>query len=282
MSSEEPVVHPGHVAVVTGAASGIGYRLAQRFAREGMSVVMADVEQPALEQAAASLKSDGGVLPVLTDVSKLEQLHHLRDRTLEAFGSVQVVCNNAGVSVGSPAPIWEMPQSDWDWVLGVNFWGILNGLRTFMPILVEQPAAHVVNTSSLVGVVTGHGGPYSVSKHASAALTESLYFQLAESYPNVGVSLLIPGGVRTNLANAGRNRPPSDDGEMAGQRGGDESASIGALMASGMDPIDVAGLVVDAIRTRRFYIMTRPNRNDAVRRRGHEILDGGPPRHWMS
>jgi NAD(P)-dependent dehydrogenase (short-subunit alcohol dehydrogenase family) len=269
------VVAPGRVAVVTGAASGIGFALSERFAGEGMRVVMADVEAPALAEAADLLAGRGAeVLPVVTDVSSDEQVNALRDRALEAFGAVHLLCNNAGVS-GQGRTMWEMSHRDWEWVLGVNLWGVINGVRAFVPVLLEQDAAHVVNTASLAGVTTGILGPYSVSKHAVVALSESLHFQLAQHGGAVGVSVLCPGWVRTRIGDSDRNRPadlepppPVDPGLLAGMR---------HLLDSGMEPAQVAGHVVDAIRAGRFYVLTHPEMNEGIRRRAEEILAGGPP-----
>ena len=201
-------VGPGRVAVITGAASGIGLGLAERFAAEGMRVVMADVEEPALAKAAAELAGNGAsVLPVVTDVSDRAAVDALRDAALSAFGAVHVVCNNAGVG-GPHGPLWECPPAEWDWVLGVNLEGVMNGVRAFMPVLLEQDAGHLLNTSSIFGVFAGTLGPYGVSKHAVAALSETLHFNLQSlGVTHVGVSVLCPGAVRTNFGTSARNRP---------------------------------------------------------------------------
>jgi NAD(P)-dependent dehydrogenase (short-subunit alcohol dehydrogenase family) len=275
MEGRSGAVAPGRVAVVTGAASGIGLALSQRFAAEGMRVVMADVEGPALAEAADLLAGRGAeVLPVLTDVASGEQVDALRDRALEAFGSVHVVCNNAGVA-GLGRPMWEMSRRDWEWVLGVNLWGVINGIRAFIPVLLEQDAAHVVNTASLAGLTTGVLGPYSVTKHGVVALSEGLHHQLAQRGASVGVSVLCPGWVRTRIGDSDRNRPP--DLEPAPQLD-PQQASVGRqLLESGMDPSEVAGHVVDAIRSGRFYVLTHPEFNEGIRRRAEEVLAGAPP-----
>ena len=271
-------VGPGRVAVVTGAASGIGLGLCERFAAEGMHVVMADVEEPALAKAAAALAGAGAsVLPAVTDVSDRAAVDALRDAALSAFGAVHVVCNNAGVG-GSHGPLWECPPGEWDWVLGVNLEGVMNGVRTFMPLLLEQDAGHLVNTSSVFGVFAGILGPYGVSKHAVAALTETLHFNLKSlGVTHVGVSVLCPGAVRTNFGTSARNRPAwagpavTDEAEQASAERFDQLSVLGA------SPAAVAAMVVDAIRARRFYILTSGNRNEAIARRGEEIVAGGPP-----
>lgn len=271
-------ISPGRVAVVTGAASGIGRGLAERFAAEGMHVVMADVEEPALAKAAAELAGNGAsVLPVVTDVSDRAAVEALRDAALSAFGAVHVVCNNAGVG-GPHGPLWECPPGEWDWVLGVNLEGVMNGVRTFMPVLLEQETGHLVNTSSIFGVFAGILGPYGVSKHAVTALTETLHFNLRSlGVTHVGVSVLCPGAVRTNFGTSSRNRPAA-----AGPAAMDEAEQSSAerfnqLSVLGASPAEVAGLVVAGVRARRFYILTSENRNEAVLRRGQEIVAGDPP-----
>jgi NAD(P)-dependent dehydrogenase (short-subunit alcohol dehydrogenase family) len=272
-------VSPGRVVVVTGAASGIGFGLAERFAAEGLHVVMADVEEPALSKAAATLAESGAsVLPVVTDVADLSAVEALRDAALSQFGAVHVVCNNAGVG-GPHGPLWECPPGEWDWVLGVNLNGVMNGVRAFMPVLLSQDAGHLLNTSSIFGAFAGTLGPYGVSKHAVTALTETLYFNLrSQGVAHVGVSVLCPSAVRTNFGTSSRNRPdgagpaaPRDEAERASAERFDELSVLGA------SPAEVAGMVVDGIRSRRFYILTSDNRHAAVQRRGEEIVAGGPP-----
>jgi NAD(P)-dependent dehydrogenase (short-subunit alcohol dehydrogenase family) len=278
-------IAPGRVAVVTGAASGIGLGLSERFAAEGMHVVMADVEEPALAKAAAGLAGSIGknnegasVLPVVTDVSDRAAVDALRDAALSAFGAVHVVCNNAGVG-GGHGPLWECPPGEWDWVLGVNLDGVMNGVRTFMPVLLEQDAAHLLNTSSVFGVFAGTLGPYGVSKHAVTALTETVYFNLKSlGVTHVGVSVLCPSAVRTNFGTSARNRPPAAGPATIRDEAAQASADrFDELSKLGSSPAEVAERVVNGIRSRRFYILTSDNRHDPVLRRGQEIVAGGPP-----
>jgi NAD(P)-dependent dehydrogenase (short-subunit alcohol dehydrogenase family) len=273
------VIEENRVAVVTGAASGIGLGLAERFAAEGMRVVLADVEEPALAKAAAALAGTGAsVLPVVTDVASLAAVETLRDAALSAFGAVHVVCNNAGVG-GPHGPLWECPPGEWDWVLGVNLNGIMNGVRAFMPVLLAQDAGHMVNTSSIFGVFAGILGPYGVSKHAVTALTETLYFNLRSlGVTHVGVSVLCPGAVHTNFGTSARNRPASAGPPLVTGPAETESAErFSTLTALGASPAEVARIVVDGIRSGRFYLLTSANRNAEVARRGEEIVAGGPP-----
>jgi NAD(P)-dependent dehydrogenase (short-subunit alcohol dehydrogenase family) len=244
-----------------------------------MHVVRAVVDEPALAKAAAGLAGAGAsVLPVRTDVSDRAAVDALRDAALSAFGAVHVVCNNAGVG-GPHGPLWECPPGEWDWVLGVNLEGVMNGVRTFMPVLLEQDAGHLVNTSSIFGVFAGTLGPYGVSKHAVAALSETLHFNLKSlGVTHVGVSVLCPGAVRTNFGTSARNRPAWAGPAVARDENEEASAErFDQLSLLGASPAEVAAMVADGIRSRRFYILTSGNRNEAVLRRGQEIVAGGPP-----
>ena len=279
MAGSADVVAPGRVAVVTGAASGIGLGLCERFTAERMAVVMADVEEPALSEAAAKLAAQGAsVLPVRTDVSSAEQVEALRDEALRAFGAVHLLCNNAGVG-GPHGPLWQVPAGDWEWVLRVNLGGVINGIRAFVPLLAGQDAAHIVNTASVFGVFAGALGPYGISKHAIVALSETLYFQLRSEAPKVGLSVLCPGAVRTRFGSSARNRPawagPAPEPSDAERTSAEQFGRLQEL--AGADPADVAAAVVEGIRSQRFYILTSVNRNEAIRRRGEEIVAGGPP-----
>jgi len=266
------LVGAGRVAVVTGAASGIGRAMAERFAGEGMRVVMADIEEPALSEAAALVERRGGeVLPVRTDVSRPEQVDALRDRALDAFGAVHVVCNNAGVGGWERGvSIWELTLTEWDWVLGVNLWGVIHGMRTFLPVLLEQPAAHVVNTASIAGLIPARG-PYGVSKHGVVALSEGLSLELRQRGAAVGVSVLCPGYVKTRILESARNRP--DTVPSPGSLRVDDHP----LLRSGIEPAVVADRVVDAIRAGRFYVLTHEDSIAAVRRRADQVVAGDLP-----
>lgn len=242
------------VAVVTGAASGIGLALAERFLEEGMRVVMADIEAAPLEAAAARVDPSGErVLPVPTDVRKPEQIQALADRTLERFGGVHVVCNNAGVAPGGP--MLETTPEDWRWVMDVNVLGVAYGVTTFAPLLVEAGEGHIVNLASEAGITTNSAlGVYCASKHAVVGLTESLYRELEET--PVGVSVVCPSLVRTEIFHSERNR---DDGIEEGPKA---VAVMGmlreAIAAGGIQPADVADHIVSAIKEDRFWVFTHP------------------------
>jgi NAD(P)-dependent dehydrogenase (short-subunit alcohol dehydrogenase family) len=252
--------------------------LCRRFADEGMRVVLADVEAAALEAAAAELTARGAeVLAVVTDVSDEAQVQALRDRTLAAFGAVHLLCNNAGVG-GPHGLLWEVSRGDLDWVLGVNTHGVLHGIRAFVPVLLQQDAAHVVNTASIFGVFAGTLGIYGPSKHTVVALSEALHLQLREVGSSVGVSVLCPGAVATRIASSARNRPASAGAPSADRAADQQSMDrMNALVDAGRDPADVAGLVVDAIASGRFYVLTSTHRHDAIRARAEAIIAGDAP-----
>jgi NAD(P)-dependent dehydrogenase (short-subunit alcohol dehydrogenase family) len=242
------------VAVVTGAASGIGLALTERFLHEGMRVVMADVEEPKLAEVASRLEKDGAeVLGVLTDVTDPAQVQALADQALRQFGAVHVVCNNAGVAPGGPM-LGTTPK-DWQWTVGVNVLGVAYGVTTFGPLMIEQGEGHIVNTASEAGLVTTEAlGMYCATKHAVVGLSESLYREL-ESTP-VGVSVLCPNLVKTGIFHSERNRPGGP--ELTASENATMAPLREALDAMGIPPSQVAGDVVDAIRSDRFWIFTHP------------------------
>ena len=273
----------GRVAVVTGAASGIGLAMAERFAKEGMKIVLADVEVEPLGRAESALRSAGAeAIAVPTDVSKPDQVDRLAADARTAFGGVHVLCNNAGVGATSAAAFWEMSPADWHWVLGVNLWGAINGMRAFVPILLEQEEGHVVNTASMAGLLTsapGSMGVYSVSKHAVVALSESLQVSLTIRGANVGVSVLCPAWVRTNINDSKRNRPaeyPSSAPEPTPQAAA-AIAYVQSLVLSGTPPADIAASVVDAIQEQRFYVLPHRDALPGVRQRMDDILKDRTP-----
>jgi NAD(P)-dependent dehydrogenase (short-subunit alcohol dehydrogenase family) len=248
------------VAVVTGGASGIGNALARRFASEGARIVIGDIEQAALERSVAELRASGAeVEGVQTDVSDPAQMQALADAALARFGAVDVFCNNAGVGGGGLS--WEMPLSTWEWVLGVNLWGVIHGVRTFVPLLMARPEAYIVNTASVAGLMAApFMGPYNASKHAVVAISETLHHELAMTAPHVKVSVLCPGWVKTNIAESERNRPEQlRDGTAAE---GDATTLLRGFIEAGMPPDEVAAHVRDAMREERFWILTHDQVGD--------------------
>jgi NAD(P)-dependent dehydrogenase (short-subunit alcohol dehydrogenase family) len=249
----------GKTAVVTGAGSGMGRAFAQRFADDGMNIVLADVEVPRLEEAAENVRARGvDALAVPTDVSDADAVERLRDAAIERFGRVNLVCNNAGVAGSMSGNSVDL--NDWRWVIGVNLWGVINGHRSFLPHLVEHGDGHIVNTASMAGHFPGHSA-YSASKWAVVAITEGLFQQLRAEGSTVGVSCLCPGWVATDIGSADRNRP-----EWAAPRPLDEQAEdpraalvrefVLDQLKSGMAPEKVADLVHDAVVNDRFWIFT--------------------------
>jgi NAD(P)-dependent dehydrogenase (short-subunit alcohol dehydrogenase family) len=265
----------GKIAVITGAASGIGRGIAERCIREGMKVVLADIDEADLAKAEAELRSQGGtVLRVRTDVSKRSDVELLAQKALDAFGEVHLLFNNAGVGAGG-AP-WEATWNDWEWVIGVNLWGVIHGVKVFTPLMLAQNTeCHIINTSSSAGLVVGGGSaPYSVTKHAVVALSESLYLALEQRKALVKVSVLCPGLVRTNIANAERNRPVELRDEpvpMTPERQAGLAAFKAALAAS-MAPNQVADVVFDAIKKDRFYILSDPEWIEVIQLRTDKLL----------
>ena len=270
----------GKVAVVTGAASGIGLAFAERFAADGMKVVLADVEATALEAAAARIAASGAeTLAVRTDVSKADEVERLAVAAFERFGAVHVVCNNAGVATGGPS--WEHSLEDWQWVIGVNLWGVIHGIKSFVPRMLAQGGeAHVVNTASVAGLITAPGmSIYGVTKHAVVALSECLHHELKMFGGNIGVSVLCPAWVKTRINVSNRNRPASfgtSPTETAPQAEMMRKV-MDHLIGSGMEPAAVAGAVVDAIRARRFYVLTHPEFKKLAKERFDAILEERDP-----
>ncbi len=264
------------VAVITGGASGIGLALAQRAAAEGMQLVLADIEDAALAAAAAELKSKGAqVLTVNCDVSRAEEVERLAEEALKACGGIHLVCNNAGVG-GVRARAWEASAKDWQWVLGVNVWGVIHGVRVFTPIMLRQgEPGHIVNTASAAGFVSmASTAPYAVSKHSVVTLSEVLYHDLQEEKAKVGVSVLCPAWVGTNIWNSQRNRPDDlrDHADTEAERAKREQ--LRALLEKGrVTAVDVAALTFDAIAEDRFYIFPHPKIRKDIQTRMEDILE---------
>jgi NAD(P)-dependent dehydrogenase (short-subunit alcohol dehydrogenase family) len=269
----------GRTAVVTGAGSGIGRALALAFAGQGMRVAVADLERSALDETVALI--DGAypgtqVLASTCDVSRSEQVQALADAVFDRWGEVHILCNNAGVFVGGV--IWDRPPEDFEFVLGANLWGILHGIRSFVPRMIAQGTeGHVVNTSSVAGVFGApFEAPYAVSKFAAFAATESLAQDLAATGSLIKASVLCPGMINTNIVDSDRNRPE----RLATEFTEDQKFVTGYLadaVASGMDPAEVAQIVLGAIRAETFLIFTHDTYPPQLIDRTATLAAGGLP-----
>ena len=269
----------GKVAVITGGASGIGKAMAQRFAAEGMKLALVDIEAAPLEATAEALRAGGAdVQAERVDVSDGGAMDRLADTVLDRFGAVHVVCNNAGVA--SAGPMWELTEADWEFTFGANLWGVVHGVRVFTKHLLAQNEGHIVNTASMAGLVSPPGmGPYNVTKHGVVALSETLFADLAVAGSDVGVSVLCPAFVQTQIWNSERNRPPhlenAPETETAEKRAGRDA--LRAVIENSMPVDKVANDVYDAILDQRLYILTHEVTRPAVEARMRAILDGQNP-----
>jgi NAD(P)-dependent dehydrogenase (short-subunit alcohol dehydrogenase family) len=271
------------VAVITGAASGIGKGIAQQLAKEGMKLVLADIEEGPLAEVEKQLQVAGAhTLVVVTDVSKRDSVFALADRVFAVFGTVHILCNNAGVS-GGLGHVWEIPQQDWDWIMAVNFSGVLYGIQAFVPRMIENnEEGIIINTTSVVGLTTGTTSVYGITKHAISRLTEGLHYDLQAAGSKLKAALLVPGATATNILYADRNRSetlkiPRDEKALAAlmERRRSRHERIQQL---GMKPEEVGAVVVQAIKDGRFYILADPERTKRfVRLRMEGILNETGP-----
>ena len=270
----------GKVAVVTGAASGIGKALATAFADVGMKIVLADVEAAALEVAAEELRSSGAdVFAVTADVAQAADVDRIGAAAMDVFGALHVACNNAGVSGGGLS--WEIDLETWRWILDVDLWGVIHGVHTFTPLIIASGGGHIVNTASMAGLTSNPGmGPYNVAKHGVVTLSETLSVELQMTHPEVGVSVLCPGWVRTRINESERNRP-----DLVGVEEVEETDAgllamkemVNTWIAEGLQPAHVASLVIDAIRENRFYVLTHPEWQGMISDRIDRMLSGANP-----
>jgi len=274
------VIGAGKVAVVTGAASGIGRALAEAFAAEGSAVVVADLDVANADAVASGIRERGGdAIAVAVDVSDAAAVNALAAATLARFGRVDVLCNNAGVSTFNL--MRDQTLDDWRWVFNVNLWGVVNGLQTFVPIMREQGTpAHIVNTASIAGILSGIAfiGPYSATKVAVVSISETLAQELQMESSPIGVSVLCPSSVDTNVMESERNRPAA----FGTEKRTDVAESVRLMIRdsftgpTGKTPDEVAAIVLDAIRNQRFWIITHPDENEAARTRVSNMLANFP------
>jgi NAD(P)-dependent dehydrogenase (short-subunit alcohol dehydrogenase family) len=273
----------GKVAAVTGAASGLGRAMALAFAAEGMDVALADVDDTDLSSVENQIQGLGvRAITLKVDVSHADQVETFRDQALTRLGGLHVVCNNAGVSpLGA---VWENSVADWQWILGVNLWGVIHGVRAFTPHLIAQDEGHIVNTASVAGLISPPGsGAYNVTKHAVVALSESLLHDLRERNSNVGVSVLCPAYVPTRITESERNRPKDLPAGKKSEHTVAREAMLKKAVSSGKISADqVAQAVVAAIKQDRFYILTHPRIKGAIQARMQDILEDSAPRNPLA
>ncbi|AYH45052.1 SDR family NAD(P)-dependent oxidoreductase [Azoarcus sp. DN11] len=272
----------GRVAVITGAASGIGAAMAWRFARAGMKIVAADVDETALAAVCADLVEAGhAAIGVRTDVASGDDVESLAERAYAAFGAVHLLCNNAGVvPSGRYRAVWEFPLEDWRWSLDVNLYGVIHGLRSFIPRMLDGGhEGHVLTTASVAGLISGSGSAvYSAAKHAAVRVTEALYATLRERHAPIGVSLLCPGLVNTRIYESERSRPEALRPADGPARETQELQAIAAsLYAGAMSPEEVADIAWRAVLDNRLYALTTDSFDDAIRERMAAILDRRNP-----
>jgi NAD(P)-dependent dehydrogenase (short-subunit alcohol dehydrogenase family) len=269
----------GRTAVITGGASGIGLAMARRFGAAGMNLVLADVEQTALDPAVAELTATGiEVIGTNCDVSDLEQIRSLDALARKRFGNVHLLCNNAGV--GSGGMISEPDDFDmWEWVINVNLWGVIYGCKVFLPSMLEHgEGAHIVNTASMAGHASAPlMGPYNVSKYGVVALSETLVKEMQMTDSSVGVSVLCPAFVATQIGSSRRNMPDELKEQHGTEAASETQSAIDQLIAAGMPPADVADAVHDAVVDNRFWILTHEDAKPAITARARGIVDGVNP-----
>lgn len=273
----------GKVAVITGAASGIGLALTEKCLNEGMQVVMADIEAQVLDKAAEKLREQGhnSILTIPTDVAVLEQIEALCQKTIDQFGEVHLLFNNAGVGGGGNS--WQATSKDWEWVMGVNLFSVIHGLRVFVPQMIAQGnSCHIVNTASVAGLLDGvTNASYAVTKHAVVALTEILFRDLAQENLPIGCSVLCPGIINTNILTSQRNRPAdlvNQQPDVAPNAEQESARSqFAALMQQGMPTSQVADIVFKGIREETLYIQTHDSFNQAILDRAQNITTATNP-----
>ena len=262
----------GKTAVITGAASGIGYALAEKFANEGMNIVLADIEQDALDIAVKKVSNIGvESFGINMDVMHKDSVDYLFNESVKAFSKVHILCNNAGVASTVVADgIWELDEKDWDWVLGVNFYGTLYGIQSFVPHMINhKEEGHVLNTISLAGILPGEA-IYGVSKHAALALSESLWQGLRNIKSNIGASVLCPGFVNTNIIESNRNRP--DHLSSSNKTNFILKKLASSVLKRGKEPDEIADTTFDAIKQNHFYILPHTSYDDMIKERFSRIL----------
>jgi NAD(P)-dependent dehydrogenase (short-subunit alcohol dehydrogenase family) len=269
----------GKVAVITGGASGIGRAMAERFAEEGMKIVLADIEATALETTAKEMRADGAeVTAVVCDVSKKEEVERLSQEAVKAYDTVHILCNNAGVS--TTGFTWEISLEDWDWVMGVNLWGVVYGTHYFTPIMMKNgDPCHIINTASMAGLTNGlNMTPYYVTKNGVVSMSETMHKELEMIKSEIKISVLCPGWVNTRIHESDRNRP-SGQVQVDGSNEAAEQFRdmVAEMLKDGLSPEHVAQMVFDAVVEEQFYILPHAHWNGIIETRMQDILEGRNP-----
>lgn len=269
----------GKTAVVTGAASGMGLAMARRFAREEMNVVLSDIDESKLDAAVTEIQADGGnAQGVVTDVSLESDNVQLLDASIDVFGTVDVVCLNAGVQ-GSIGRSWALSAEDYKWTMGILLDGVIHGVRTFVPHLVDQDAGHVVITASIAGHISSpFGAPYNIAKHGVATLAETLFHELKVEKSNVGVTCLCPGFVNTDIVRSTAARESGSVGSAIDDRGDQMLELTLRALSGGLDPEVVGQQVLDAIYSDQFWLFTDQDWDEPIAARADQIARRSPPR----
>lgn len=263
----------GKTAVVTGGASGIGRGIARCLARAGMNLVLADIEQAPLDETVEELAATTDVIGVKTDVSKLDEVEALAAATVERFGAVHVLCNNAGVGVADP--VGSTSLEDWRWTLDIDLWGPIHGVHVFLPLMQDQGEGHINSTASMAGLYAGASlGAYNVAKHGVVALMASLERDLRLAGSPVRASVLCPGPINTNIVDSQRNRDPESAATHVGTETGDKFWDmLTASLAEGMDPDEVGPMVLDAVESEKFWVLTHPEMASIVTKQVERMSD---------
>lgn len=282
--------YAGGVAVITGAASGIGREFANTAASHAMKLVLADIQQDALDAAVADFKAQGiEVIGVRTDVSNAKDVQALADAALQAFGKVHLLFNNAGVTSGGL--VWEHTEQDWNWVLGVNLHGVIHGIRIFTPLLLAEARrdadyrGHIINTASMAGLLTAPSqGIYNVSKHAVVALSEALYHDLELVTDRVHCSVLCPSYVSTNIGQSDRNRPQAlvNQTPLTTSQSVTRQSVLNSLAAGDVSAQQVSQVTFEGIRERKLYIYPSAQALSRVKKRMDDIIAQRNPSDWFS
>lgn len=270
----------GKNAVITGAACGIGKAIAKRCARNQMNIMLADVDSNALASTKDELEqinTNISIDSLVVDVSNPVDVENLAKRSVEKFTNIHYLFNNAGVSIGGS--IWEFTLKDWQWVLGVNMWGVIHSVRSFVPRLIAQDqAAHIINTASLSGFTCPPEiGIYNLSKHGVVSISETLQHELEIAGHNVQVSVLIPDFVNTEIMESKRNRPKHLKNETDQELSEEERGKWREAVSKGMSPDEVANITFEAIQENKFYIFTHHTSIDDIKSRFSRIIQGSPP-----